>query len=303
MTGLSPSLNLNKEMDQIVTHKYKVDGISLNVAEIGKGESLVLIHGWSNNWLGWTLLAHQLAPYYHLYMVDLPGFGDSDRLEEYSLETVTAYVDSFIKRYVPKPKALIGASGGTFVVAELIRRSKLSTNLIFIGTVFKGKRSPKLANLYKSLLAFSADRTMTQKILGVIMKSRYSAYFMEKYIHAYEFDKKLVDTYQVPGRKKITGKSYVQLGLSYMEFYMDEFLEETRHRTLLLFGEGDKYVRPEDARALVAKIKNRHITLDFVQEAGHGPAYEQPQRAARAIRNFLERDLSIWGLIKRLFLK
>jgi len=286
-----------------VARKYKVNGIKLNVAEIGKGEPLVLIHGWSNNWLGWTLLAHELAPFYHLYMVDLPGFGDSDRLEKYSLEVVTSYVDAFIKTYVPKPKALIGASGGTFVVAELIKRSDLSTNLIFIGTVFKKKRTPRLANLYKKLLAFSAERAVGQKVFGAIMKSRYSAYFMEKYIHAYEFDKKLVDTYQVPGRKKITGKSYVQLGLSYMRFYMDEFLEETKHRTLLLFGEGDRYVTPEDAKALVAKIKNRHITLDFVKEAGHGPAYEQPQRTAQAIRNFLERDASIWGMIKRFFFK
>ena len=73
---------------EIKTKKYKVGDILLNVAIAGQGEPLIFIHGWSNSWIGWTLLARQLSSYYTLYMVDLPGFGDSDSLPRYSLEII-----------------------------------------------------------------------------------------------------------------------------------------------------------------------------------------------------------------------
>ena len=64
----------------------------MNVAEIGQGKPLVFIHGWSNNWVGWTLLAEKLAPRYKLYLMDLPGFGDSDPLPKYTVEKEADYV-------------------------------------------------------------------------------------------------------------------------------------------------------------------------------------------------------------------
>lgn len=269
--------------------KYKVKDINLNVAEIGKGEPLIFIHGWSNNWIGWTLLAEKLAPHYKLYLVDLPGFGDSGQLEKYSLEIVASYVGEFIKQYVPHPKAIIGGSGGTFVAAQTLEQISLDTAPIFIGTLFKNKRIEFLTKAYEKVLEFSSERESAQKIFEKIIKHPYSAYFIEKYLNAYQFNKQLVDAYQIPGRKKITGKSYVQLGLSFMSFYMDEFLHNTNLPTLLLFGDKDKYVTPKIAQDFVSQLSKPNISLDFVKNAGHSPAYEQPQETAQIILDFLRK--------------
>src|SRR3989344_7829368 len=104
---------------EIKTKKYKVGDILLNVAIAGRGEPLIFIHGWSNSWIGWTLLARELSPYYKLYMLDLPGFGDSDPLPSYSLEIINSYLSEFIDKHVSSPKAIIGASAGTFVAVHV----------------------------------------------------------------------------------------------------------------------------------------------------------------------------------------
>lgn len=275
--------------NRITTKKYKVLDIHLNVAEIGTGKPLILIHGWSNNWIGWTLLAQELAPNYHLYMIDLPGFGDSDRLEKYSLKIVAKYVGEFLKRYVPKPKALIGSSGGTFVIAQILTTQQFLTKIILIGPVFGQKRTQLGTALYKKILTLSQNNVPMQKLFAAIIKSRYSAYFIEKYVNAYRFDKKLVDTYQVPGRKKITGKSYVQLGLSFLNFDMKIFLGLIQNSTLLIFGVADKYVNPTEATSLASTLGKKNITLEFIEKAGHSPSYEQPEKTARVIRNFLKK--------------
>ncbi len=55
----------------------------------GKGQPLVMIHGWSMHTGIWRQFAQNLGQYYQVICVDLPGHGRSDALEPYVLEQVT----------------------------------------------------------------------------------------------------------------------------------------------------------------------------------------------------------------------
>lgn len=273
---------------EIQTKKYTVDDIQLNVAEVGQGgESLVFIHGWSNSWVGWTLLAQELSPYYKLYMVDLPGFGDSSRLPQYSLEVVSSYVSSFITKHVGNPKAIIGASSGTFVAVHVASTSNFDCSVILIGPVLRRKELAWVKNLYAKLLTFSTKHAFAQKTFEQIIKHRYSAYFIEKYLHAYTFNKKLIDLYQVPGRKKVIGKSYVELGVSIMQYFLDRKLQKIHQPTLLIIGSADKYTPVSTAEAFMKKTKNKKLSLSVIPQCGHSPSYEQPVITAKLIREYL----------------
>ena len=277
-------------MDQYAINvgKFKVRDIHLNVAQIGKGEPLVFIHGWSNNWIGWKLLAHELAPHYRLHLIDLPGFGDSDRLEEYSLEILSHYIHDYIKEYAPTAKALIGGSMGTFLLAETITKFDLDLKVVMIGTFFKKNNIGLLVDLYKQVLVFSSSSPSAQFIFEFIVRHPYSAYFVEKYLNSYEFNKQLVDTYQVPGRRKVNGKSYVQIGASMMNYKIEDLLKQINSETLLIFGSSDRYTSPKLAGSMVTKLNKKNITNVFVDKAGHCPAYEQPKKTAELILKFLD---------------
>jgi haloacetate dehalogenase len=56
----------------------EIDGLSLNVATMGEGPPLLLLHGYPQTHLAWHRLAPLLAPDFALVMPDLPGYGDSD---------------------------------------------------------------------------------------------------------------------------------------------------------------------------------------------------------------------------------
>lgn len=272
---------------EIQTKKYTVDNIQLNVAEIGKGEPIILIHGWSNSWVGWTMLAKELSPYYKLYMLDLPGFGDSSRLPQYSLEVISNYVSSFITQYVSNPKAIIGASSGTFVAVHVATTNNFDCSVILIGTVLRRKKLVWVKKLYTKLLTFSTKHAFAQKTFEKIIKHRYSAYFIEKYLHAYKFNKKLIDLYQMPGRKKIIGKSYVELGVSIMQYFLDRELQKIKQHTLLIIGSADRYTPVSTAEAFMEKTKNKKLSLSVIPECGHSPAYEQSVITAKIIRDYL----------------
>src|SRR3989344_2324839 len=276
---------------EIKTKKYKVGDIYLNVAEAGQGGPLVFIHGWSNSWIGWTLLANELSPYYKLYMVDLPGFGDSDSLPRYSLEIVNRYLSEFIDKYVPSPRAIIGASAGTFVAVHMVTTNRYNTSLILIGTVLKQRRTALIKEAYSRLLTLSTDSKLAHNAFERVIKNKYSAYFVEKYIDAYRFDKKLIDLYFIPGRKKVNGKSYIQMGVAIMGYVLDEELHNIRNKTLLIFGSADKYVSLKTAESLLKKVKNSNLSLRVIDKSGHSPSYEQPKETARIIREYLDSEV------------
>jgi len=275
-------------MSPIRTHKYLVNGVRLNVAEVGHGPALVLIHGWSSSWIGWTLLAQQLAPNYHLYMIDLPGFGDSDRLKSYTVSAVATLLKDFIHQNCLRPKAIIGASLGTFISTYTLNHyPSLAPNLILLGAVFN-QDSLKYASKYlMQFLGYANKTKSTQLMVEKTVQSRYTAYLVEMFLNAYQFDKAKVDKYGIPGRRQVTGKSYIELGISASKIDLKHYLIHTHKPTLLIYGEAEKYTPVPTAQKIITSLNNHHLQLQIIPHAGHNPAYEQPLATATAIHHFL----------------
>jgi len=59
---------------------------------IGQGPALVLLHGWGVNSAIWQPIVEPLSAYFRLYLVDLPGFGDSAPLQDYSLQSISTAI-------------------------------------------------------------------------------------------------------------------------------------------------------------------------------------------------------------------
>jgi pimeloyl-[acyl-carrier protein] methyl ester esterase len=65
--------------------------LKINIKITGKGQPLVLLHGWGWHSGIWTPLVPQLAENFQLFLVDLPGFGKSPLLTaDYKIETIAA---------------------------------------------------------------------------------------------------------------------------------------------------------------------------------------------------------------------
>jgi pimeloyl-ACP methyl ester carboxylesterase len=88
---------------EVIEHRVNVGDLTLNVAEVGSGEPVILLHGWPDSWHLWDAQMEALVGSGHRVIApDLRGFGLSDApedVEDYGLGKligdVTAVMDEF----------------------------------------------------------------------------------------------------------------------------------------------------------------------------------------------------------------
>jgi pimeloyl-ACP methyl ester carboxylesterase len=65
-----------------VTHRFiDIGGLTVHVAEAGRGEPLVMLHGWPQNWWMWRKQIPLFARHFRVIVPDLRGFGWSEATE------------------------------------------------------------------------------------------------------------------------------------------------------------------------------------------------------------------------------
>ena len=269
------------------TYQTRVNDISINYAKIGKGPNLVFVHGWTNNWEGWIPIVKYLEKDFTLYLVDMPGFGDSGNLPCYSVNTCADYIVAFIEKLHLRPEAVVGVSMGSFVVADIgSRYPQITKDCILTGCVVRDGHLRVLTEACDLLLRTVRHSSLAETVLKKIIETKMAAYFLAKYMNMYRFDKEMVDKYGMIGKKKIRKVAYVEIGISAASYKLKDTLKKMKIPTLLVLGENDKYT---DYRYVAKNIipHNELLKLVAVEEAGHVVPWEKPKEVAESINTFL----------------
>jgi pimeloyl-[acyl-carrier protein] methyl ester esterase len=139
----------------------------------GQGENLVLLHGWGVNSAVWEPVIESLSQSFRLHLVDLPGFGRSKGLSEYSLQTM---VDALID-VLPEQAVWCGWSLGGLVATyasyrypeKISKLIQVCSSVKFVGdahwcgvesTVFDNFKKGIQADKEKALMRFIALQAM-----------------------------------------------------------------------------------------------------------------------------------------------
>lgn len=81
---------------------------------LGEGPDLLLLHGWGVNSAVWNPVLEGLSAHFRVHLIDLPGFGNSEGLTDYSLDTI---VDRIMER-VPEQSIWCGWSLGGLIASH-----------------------------------------------------------------------------------------------------------------------------------------------------------------------------------------
>jgi pimeloyl-ACP methyl ester carboxylesterase len=97
-------------------HTASVNGIQLHYVMGGKGEPVVLLHGWPETWYSWHLVMPSLATNFTVIAPDLRGLGDSSKpLTGYDGNTVAEDIHQLVTQLGFKTILLVGHDIGTQV--------------------------------------------------------------------------------------------------------------------------------------------------------------------------------------------
>jgi pimeloyl-ACP methyl ester carboxylesterase len=97
-------------------HLATVNGIQLHYVIGGKGEPVVLLHGWPETWYSWRYVMPDLAKNYTVIVPDLRGLGDSSKPPSgYDGKTLAEDVHQLVTQLGFKSIFLVGHDIGTQV--------------------------------------------------------------------------------------------------------------------------------------------------------------------------------------------
>ncbi len=106
----------------------------------GSGPALVLLHGGHGSWLHWIRNIEALSKRYTLWIADMPGFGESDDLEEPTVRSVAEAVMRSLDFLAgaTTPIGVAGFSFGGLIATQFAVLRKNVRRLALIGTAGTG---------------------------------------------------------------------------------------------------------------------------------------------------------------------
>ena len=272
-----------------------VGGLSLHVAEAGRGEPVVLLHGWPQHWYAWRQVIPALAKKYHVYVPDLRGFGWSEAPRSgYDKEQMATDMLSLLDELNIGPVRLVGHDWGGFIGFLMCLREPdrfeqyLALNIVTPWL----NRGAVLRNAYRSwyqvLMASGLGGwifRLRPPFLNAVMRA--GAARPEAWTPA-EMDV-FLDRLQDPDRAHATTQLYRELltheGAEWMAGkYADRRLQVP---TLMLFGEADIAISP--AMLMGFEDHTDDMRLELVPGCGHFIAEERPDLVVEAALRFFTR--------------
>jgi pimeloyl-ACP methyl ester carboxylesterase len=268
-------------------------GARIRVLTFGSGQPVLLLHGVATGAVVWTSLLGHLGGY-RVHAVDLPGHGLSDPFD-YRPGAVRSHtvqmIDGLYDELALESAPLVGHSlGGMFALWHAAARPGRIASLVVFG-------DPAVA------IPGAAVRMplspMTVPVLGPAMfrspssRGAYRRLFTWGNGGAPDASAELLDALRLSGRRAGNARTVGALMHAINRFRRPrpesvmsaEELGRIRAPTLFVWGTGDRYLSPDDARPWIDKMPA--ATLHEVT-AGHAPFLEDPAGSAAAVLRHLE---------------
>lgn len=244
----------------------------------GNGKPLLILHGWGSESKVMMPVANKLADIRTCYLLDFPGFGQSDDPPiAWSIDDYADAVEAFILQNLKNEKIdLFVHSFGGRVAIKLLSRKEISG--LFDKIIFTG----------------AAGLKPKRKMSYYLRKYSAKALKMPFSILPYPLREKGLNRLRNSALwKKLGSSDYVQLtGVMRETFvktvteYLDPLIPAIDHEVLLLWGENDQSTPLDQANRLDMALKQS--ALITLKDAGHYAFLEKPAEFTAIMRAYLE---------------
>lgn len=241
----------------------RIDGVPIVYEEAGSGEPLVLIHGLSGSTRWWAKNIEALGRCFHVYSIDLVGFGESRGTHPFVLSEAAGRLAAWMDQLGIERANIVGHSMGGFIAAELAADFP--------------DRIARLVLVDAAVLPFGYG--YLRHLTGLL---RALGYTPLSFLPVLATDAWRAGPMAVlkAARELLTADIRPKLSL------IDA-------PTLLVWGEYDTVVPVEIGRQLLQHL--RHADLMVIPAAGHNPMWGRAEIFNRAVLEFLKADSHCTG--------
>ncbi len=269
--------------------EIRIQDHTIHYLEGGKGQTILLLHGFGASKESWIRFARHLTGGYRVVIPDLPGFGQSSRIPaaSYDMETQLKRIELFAEALIPDKFHLAGNSmGGTLAALYAAEHPRRIATLALLAPGGVGSPRPsELAKLIQKginpLLTGNAedfDRLLElcfakpPFIPSQFKKVMASAASLQR-----NFNQKIWND-MVGSRAH--GASFL------MENFLEPYLSRIQAPVLIIWGNADHILDVGGAAVLERSLKNAKTVV--MENIGHAPMLEDPRDTASHYLNHLK---------------
>ncbi len=237
---------------------------------MGRGPTVVLVHGLGSSAHHWFPLARDLARDHRVAFVELPGHGRAPMSLPFTLEQATLALDAALAEQSREPVVLVGHSvGGLVAAAGALRSPRRVRALVLVETSLAPQLAPAERDAFLARLDRDWEGTLREVYMGFGRDSLQGAALWAGASH--------VERARM--RAWIPVALSTDLSASVADLAMPVLAVLAPHS----WEAGETW--DEAARALgYARI--RRLEAERVEDCGHFLMLDQPARLAAAIRRF-----------------
>lgn len=268
-------------------------GRKVNYAEINASApiAIVLLHGFRANHKGLLPLAHLLKDDYHVVLLDLPGYGQSEPLANgTSLQNYAYFLHEFFEKIQLKNFVLFGHSfGGSVGLTYAALYPNDPASLLLAGPVTYSRTfAAMLARGYYGvgrMLSGRLRRMWLVRRITTLITGLFLLKTKDKAVRRYILEDDLNRL------KEMDVDVVIDTSLCYKGTNFHELAKKIKNPTLIMAGSLDNVAPVSSMRELAAHMVEGKIEVS--PERGHIACVEYPEETAMRIRQWMKEYHSV----------
>ena len=246
-------------------------------------KTIILLHGLRGDHHGLAEVAELLEKKgYNVVNPDLPGYGEDKTLDKKTLDFYSKWIHGLVKAQKEKP-IIVAHSMGSIVASHYLVEhfNDVQPRVVFVSPIFRSDYKQKSSNVRCALTIAALHLLPSRPRLG-LMRSKLASFCISHYLTSDRKQSKKIDQMHYKYSGNINSGNGL---LDDIKISMKEQTVPVKQLDILyIMGKKDRLTSAKLAEQRAKTNGAKYVEIDG---AGHLINYEQPERLAEGIDEFL----------------
>ncbi|WP_288262450.1 alpha/beta fold hydrolase [uncultured Prochlorococcus sp.] len=271
--------------------------------------NILLVHGFGASKKHWRHNQDVLGKVLNCYSIDLLGFGESSQPSallnyepskensiKYSFDLWSNQISTFCSEVIKSPVYLVGNSiGGVIALkaAEILKENCKGVILIDCAQRTMDDKRLKKNDILMNLLRPVLKTLVRQRIISNTLFTRAAnpkvikKILEQAYPSGKNIDEELIEILYRPSKRTNSKEAFRGFINLFDDYLATDLFEKVEGPIQLIWGEKDPWESLTEAKEWKKKFSNIK-RLDIIQDAGHCPHDEEPEKTNKLILEFIQ---------------